>query len=396
MQLNITKNLNNTDKLLLGFVQNGQSDKSERTKLLSQTHDWDDVLWQSRRHSVIPYAYHSLKETSASFVPGKYAQIFKDSFNNRHAKNNEALKELIKILKLFEQQGIKNIVLKGPYLAEKIYARPDMRAYSDIDILVQKQDVQRCQQIFSQMEFEQVLVNDDLFDKQGRTQHHFQKSNVMIDLHWEPLNNKWYPNVSSFFRENVWEEARKTPFHTTITWELSYEVLLIYQCVHLSIHHKFEKLIWFKDVDSILRSAKIDWASFVEKIKRYNLTTFCYYSLLFTKHLFSSPVPHKVLEDIKPGYLTVRLFEFLVRRENFFRLHHKKRRLAILLWRVCRDSFSERLKAIYWLLFPSIEWYLHYYPFLPQIKRTYYYPFYPLLIMLRMFSKPTNNLLIEK
>ncbi|KKM86074.1 hypothetical protein LCGC14_1282720, partial [marine sediment metagenome] len=81
MQVDITKNLNQTDRLLLGFVQNGQSDKAEQPMLLPEKPDWDDLLWQSRKHSVLSYAYYSFKETSASLVPDKYSEIFKTSFN---------------------------------------------------------------------------------------------------------------------------------------------------------------------------------------------------------------------------------------------------------------------------------------------------------------------------
>lgn len=396
MQVDITKNLNQTDRLLLGFVQNGQSDKAEQPMLLPEKPDWDDLLWQSRKHSVLSYAYYSFKETSASLVPDKYSEIFKTSFNNRRSKNVKALEELIKILQLFKKANIKNIILKGPYLAENIYPRPEMRAYDDIDVLVQKKNVERCKEIISQLGYEQIGDKGGLFEKQGRAQYHFRKSNKEMDLHWEPINNKWYPNVSSFFEEHIWQEARQINFKNATTWELSPEVLLTYQCIHLSIHHKFEKLIWFKDVDVVLRAAKIDWSSFIKKVKKYNLATYSYYALLFTRQLFSSPVPESVLEEIRPKYLSARIFEYLLNRENFFRLHDKKRKLAVQVWRICRDTFTERLKAFYWRFFPSIEWYLCYYPFLPKIKKIYYYPFYPLLIVLRLIRKPTNSLSLEE
>lgn len=389
MQIDVTKNLNKTDRLLLGFVKNNINDNPERIKLLFKDTDWDDLLLQLKKHSVIPYAYHSLKSTSTNTVPKKYWEVFKSSFTKKNSVNQKALDEFTKILQIFEKAGIKNIILKGPYLSEQVYPKPDLRTFRDIDILVRKKDVGRCKDIFLRLGYEQVGHKGRLSEKEGRTQYHYLKRNVLVvDLHWQPLNNKWYPKVSTFFKENVWKESHKVRFQDTATWTLSSEVLLIYHCIHLSIHHKFEKLIWFKDIDEIVKARSIDWSAFIKKIKQYNLATYCYYALLFTKQLFSSPIPEDALKQMRPNFLTSRIFEYLLRRENFFRLHEKKRRLAIQVWRIQRDGFVERLKAIYWLLFPSIEWFLQYYPFLPRINRTFYYPFYPLLVILRMTRKP--------
>ncbi|HDL64301.1 MAG TPA: hypothetical protein ENH12_02805, partial [Proteobacteria bacterium] len=63
---------------------------------------------------------------------------------------------LSRILKAFDRSGIKVIVLKGPYLAQKYYPHPALRPCDDIDFLIHPADKPTASRIIREMNFSVV------------------------------------------------------------------------------------------------------------------------------------------------------------------------------------------------------------------------------------------------
>ena len=384
-------NMSPVDKILVYCVKDELLGRKKKAiaHFLKEPIDWSNLVLQSGSHGVNAYVYNTLKKVNGNLVSPDALQKLRNSYLVENSKTVNFSVELQKILLEFQKREIKNILLKGPFLAEQIYPRSDLRSYTDIDILVQEPDLFQATELLSNLGYIQNEKNERLYTNEGRTQLLFQKPNsVMIDLHWEVLNNKWYPNVSKYFAHDIWKNIYPLKLSNSATWAFPREDLLIYQCIHLAIHHKFHKLVWFKDVDQILRSGPIDWATFLTKVKKYRLVTHCYYALNLTKILLESPIPESILYDLRPRFFMARVFEFFLRRENLLRLSENRRSQTQQIWRILRDDFWQRWGAVRWRAFPSIEWYLCYYPFLPRIKEVYYYPLYPFLILLRLVRRP--------
>ena len=73
-------------------------------------------------------------------VPENILKSLKLNFN-RNVKNNLLmLGELIKLLNLFEKQGLNVIPYKGPILAIYAYKNLALRQFDDLDIFVNKND----------------------------------------------------------------------------------------------------------------------------------------------------------------------------------------------------------------------------------------------------------------
>src|SRR5438046_1996796 len=69
------------------------------------------------------------------------------SFQKNAARSVLLTWELVDILDLFATEGIEAMPYKGPAIAISIYGRLALRQFSDLDILVRKRDVWRCQQL---------------------------------------------------------------------------------------------------------------------------------------------------------------------------------------------------------------------------------------------------------
>jgi hypothetical protein len=75
--------------------------------------DWNLVIKQGHRHGILPLLYWSLKNHCPNKVPGPIMKELGDFFQANARKNLFAISELLRILSLFEEKGIKALPFKG-------------------------------------------------------------------------------------------------------------------------------------------------------------------------------------------------------------------------------------------------------------------------------------------
>lgn len=392
----LLRNMTIEDKILIYCTRDERSSgrNANIAECLKARVDWENMILRSVAHGVDSFLYYVLKAIDSGSVPSEVLQRLERLYLTKLSRNMIQSAELGKILQAMEEQGTEIVLLKGAFLDEKIYSMTGFRGFSDMDLLVRKADVSSAVSVLEKLGYTLIAENIELAKSEGRTQLHYQKANAfLVDLHWEAMNNKWYSNVTRYFADNIWQNATLTKFNGANVWILAHEDLLIYQCMHLSIHHNFHMLIWFKDIDEVICSRDdIDWALLVDKAKKYGLSTYCYYSLCFTKELLGSPIPTDVLSALRPKSILSRVFEAYLKKENILDIADDRRGRAQQIWMVLRDSSWSALFALRWRVFPSIHWYIQSYPFLPKIKESHYYPFYPLLMILRLVYRPVDQI----
>ncbi len=392
--LNMTDKLNDVDRLIVRCVRQDESNASDAgiTYILDGV-DWQELLDRSNLHGVTAFVYQALERADAEIVPVELMGRLRDSWLAGNARGLVLREELSKLLQEFETRGIKCMPIKGALLDEVVYRRPGMRAYTDIDILVQPADLAEAATLLKGLGFASTGEKDALAKKDGRTQYHFvNDAGVIVDLHWGLVNNRWYPTLSKFFEENIWNNAVYADFQDGKIRSMSPEVLLIYQCTHAAVHHNFSKLILLKDIEQTLRyQPSLDWGSVVRLARQYRMMTICYYSLRFTRDLLDAPVPETVLRQLHPAFLSARLFDRFVNKEGVMEIANDRRAWAQQTWMILRDDYADRARAVRWRLFPSVAWFRRFYPFLPKLPEPAYYPFYPLLLGLRLIRRPNDQ-----
>jgi hypothetical protein len=77
------------------------------------------------------------------------------------------------------------------------------------------------------------------------------------------------------------------------------------QVVQLAVHaqkHGFERLIWLKDIDLLLRAydGRLDWTLIGRIAEREGVRGPVWYALAFARRMLATPVPPAVLNDIRP------------------------------------------------------------------------------------------------
>ena len=111
--------------------------------MIHQLSDWRALLRLAGRHGMKAFLHRHFHRRFTHIVPGEIRRhLREDYYRNLHG-NLLLERELIRILKLLEDQGIRAVPFKGVALAECVYGDIALRPRGDIDILVRKGDAVR-------------------------------------------------------------------------------------------------------------------------------------------------------------------------------------------------------------------------------------------------------------
>ena len=132
-------------RLLLCCARTSPSrDARRRIETLTRgTIDWDRFYRAARAQGVVPLVYTTLLDCAEESVPDRILKAFQTHFHQQAAYGRFRTLELLRLLDVFQQNGIRGVAYKGPVLAEIAYGSLALREFLDIDILVPKQEIFR-------------------------------------------------------------------------------------------------------------------------------------------------------------------------------------------------------------------------------------------------------------
>lgn len=210
------------------------------------------------------------------------------------------------------------MVLKGPTIAGRFYPDPSLRPYHDLDLLVA---VSAWAQVDAEIKKRGYQVWDDRGGVGsivlGTSESPFEVTYVhpvdglTIDIHYDHLQVGLKPRTL----EGFWDRGQTVKLGSieVRTPGLTDHCLLL--LVHLQ-KHGFERLIWFKDLDLILRAQaeEVDWVWLARAARAEGLLASVRYGLHLLECLFSTPLPTSALSG--RGSAPGGLFQRLIWREH--------------------------------------------------------------------------------
>lgn len=99
--------------------------------------DWDDFVWQSQRHGLAALSYSRLHALDAGAVPRSAMTSLEQDYRLGQVRFLAQAHETCRITKMFCEEGIDSLVLKGVAAAHRLYAAdPAVRQSTDIDLIV--------------------------------------------------------------------------------------------------------------------------------------------------------------------------------------------------------------------------------------------------------------------
>ncbi|KAF0120516.1 MAG: hypothetical protein FD151_1631, partial [bacterium] len=221
------------------------------------------------------------------------------------SKNTLIFNELGNILNVFNESGLRVIVLKGAALAETVYGNLALRPMSDVDLLVKKED------LFSINEHLKGLgyfpadrsVDDIDFTSTYLTTLDYRNASTnspSFHIHWHFINST-IPNdsyINNIKMEDIWQDAQKASVGNLETLVMAPHHLIIHLSEHaLRVTHSLSKLSLLCDISEAINyyQDRLDWDRLIKHSLNFGLDRMVYISLYFVSRFLASKIPERVL-----------------------------------------------------------------------------------------------------
>ncbi len=268
--------------------------------LLRDDIDWSALLQTALSHGVMPLLYRSLSSTCPDAVPKVFLEQLRAAFYANAAHNTLLARELLKLLRLLETDGIPALPFKGPVLAASVYGNLALRQFGDLDILIREQDAERAREILLSNGYRrltQISAAHAAAFHRARKVYELvrQDEKILVELHWAITS--W----TFFFPLNpahLWERLETGSLEDTPVRTLAPEDLLLILCVHGAKHY-WSRLGWICDVAELLRvHPGLKWTAILLQAKQLGGRRILFLGLFLAHVLLDAELPKEVWKEI--------------------------------------------------------------------------------------------------
>jgi hypothetical protein len=235
--------------------------------------DWPRLERIGGRNSVMPILLSILDNSQ---VPKDMVRRWRQLSVGAELFYQRAKKAAIKVCRIFEEEGIPAVVLRGMALTQSVYADPALRPMVDVDILVPESVRQVLPQIMKKQGFVAKLTL--------RSQFVYRIDGVVFEIHWSLLTPKRYRNIVD---SATWLESRRLiRTDDGALYCLSPENELLELVCHSFIHHEVNNLLQLLDIALVSNLNALDWDYLVSWCRDASVTRLFFFTVGLADQLF--------------------------------------------------------------------------------------------------------------
>jgi hypothetical protein len=186
---------------------------AELHALTSQPVQWKLVLEQAIRQQVFPLVWHNIQRQKISGVPPQVAAEFQDFFRLNALRDELMSRELARLLNTLHVAGIPVIPLKGPALAQSLFGDSNLRACSDLDLLIPRAKLAAAVELLGPYGYQsgvpRWVLDSSLLDHGIQLALHRSAGAVdyVVEFHWSLFQNA---ALETHGLRSIWEVPRST------------------------------------------------------------------------------------------------------------------------------------------------------------------------------------------
>lgn len=334
-------------KLLLKIlsVENDESSDALYNELFKDI-EWKVFLQLAWHHRVYPLIYSKLKKMDSRMIPTHVIENLQREFKKNTFKMLHLSGETEQISKLFTENNILLLFLKGPVIAADIYGDISLRTSKDLDILIPINDLKKAEKLLLTNGYEREEIPGTVNEWKKRRQHlsyfHPQKK-IEIEIHWR-LHPP--PSKEPSFDE-LWERKRISLHTSYPVYFLAKEDLFLFLVAHGARHGWF-RLRWLIDIDRLVRK-KISMEQINLFSNKYQMNHMIGQALILSSQLLNTPINKDMqllTEGVHSRKIAQKAIPFIYEMNRY---QYQKDYLFSL------KSNSEKIYFMRILFFPSSE-----------------------------------------
>lgn len=330
--------------------------------------NWNDFIYNTTCHGLLPLIYLVLKDMDIPLPPNAIATLrsmyFKIAKENMHLSS-----ELIKLSNILDKNDINYVSFKGPVLSSEAYGNITFRQYSDLDILVNKEDIYKVSSLLKD-EYKRSLPLTGDKEKIWLEYAHdiglTNKLGIHVECHWSMLDSDDPVDIKGI---DFLDGRKKIQIKNNDIYAISNEKFLIYLCIHGS-KHLYERVEWVLDIHKFIKTHEIDWDEIDRLLSKTNSQKFFFLGLYLAKTLFNTEISNKYFKEFDSKIFEIKnhIFAIWNKDKEFSNKNNIKYMLKLF------DNKYDKLKYINKKYFKptfSEYWYI-------SFPRQLYFLYYPL------------------
>jgi hypothetical protein len=310
--------------------------------------DWTRVWQIADHHDVMPLVCAQI--CALRHVPEPIARKARHEYSRNLQKNIRFTQELLRVLECLEAHGVRALPYKGPVLAQSCYSDLGLRQFSDLDILILPEEIQRAKSALRDLDY------GPNFAYSPALEHTYVESGYelafdaplgrnLLELQWRLLP-KFYSvelPLEQIFARSAFAQLSGNQVRT-----LGPEDLFITLCLHAA-KHGWARLSWVCDLDRAMRVPEIDWVLVRQRADELGILRVVQIGMLIAQEMLGAapapcssklPLPESVTREIavKIEALLASCSDCDVESFDYFRLivrgRERMRDKLRILWRL--------------------------------------------------------------
>ncbi|MFJ7306856.1 nucleotidyltransferase domain-containing protein [Peribacillus frigoritolerans] len=253
--------------------------------------DWGQFLQLAMHHRLYPLIYSKLKKINRDLIPSHVIETLYREYKKNTFKMLLLSSEMEQVSKLFIENQIRLLFLKGPVIAADLFGDISLRTSKDLDILIPISNLERAEELLLNAGYEREEGETVLNIRKWRDHHvsyfHPEKK-IQLELHWRLQP---YPSKEPRFNE-LWERKRISMLTNYPVYFLGKNDLFLYLVSH-GARHVWLRLRWLVDIDMILKQCIKDEKKWT-LTKKYQNHYIVGQALILTSQLLNTPIEEEL------------------------------------------------------------------------------------------------------
>ncbi len=314
--------------------------------------DWIELINLSKKHRIQGFIYTAIKRNDELDIDKEILDNLKIRIFKKSIYQTNHIRIAKETIERFEYECIPVIILKG-FIVRNFYQHPELRTMSDIDILVQKKDLDKVDKLLNKLGYKEK-------DRNEKHAIYHKKGEFPIEVHWT-LSEQRFFKESNLFEDDIWKNAETINNKYKYILSLGIEDMIVYLILHMANHITSTGFGLRQLCDLVLvvnkNKEKINWNQVIEKCKYCRIYKFSIIIFKICNNLFDMSIPSQLLNDcnnLDINYLN-RLIEQII--DNG--VYGKKNKVDAYAKSLSYDRYSDNNNAFLFVkyirfLFPPV------------------------------------------
>lgn len=300
--------------LIMALIEN--RDDTQRRELASSYREWgDDAVYASAvGNKVLPMVSHGLMDAlGREEIPRRWSE----AHDSAERRLTAYIHELDRLAAICDERDIRVVAIENGGIARGVQQCRGCFASSDIEILVNRNDVASFDEVLEGEGYERrsrqrcASESDAQWDRDSRGWENYGKTlqdgqQFWLNVQWRAVLRRWVPMESDLRTADL--IARSVPVRDTESRVriLAPEDNLLVCALHVA-SHSYVRGIGLRlqlDVDRLVNNVPIDWDRFLQLAAQHKAEELLLPSLIIPANIFGTPIPEPVIQALVPSERT--------------------------------------------------------------------------------------------